>query len=648
MRRDSVIQLIAALCLVACLGGSSWMMPRLNALASEGQLRYTDLAVEGAPTPVVIAQSIGVLRGLMVNYLWIRADKLKEEGKFYEASHTATWITQLQPRFAAVWAFQAWNMAYNISVTTKTKEERWSWVNNGISLLRDQGIRYNPDNMALYRELAWEFFHKVGGITDDAHLYYKQQLADQWQGILGEPPYDADARVAAIEAIAKAPGRLSDLVALHPEVTSIIADLNNAHAANMPGLELDERLLRGLEMLRNLETGYLAKRLGLTDKFANLKAVDELSELVRDTVGTALLLRPIHNNPEYANAWPDLIAFTRKKVLLDEYNMDPAYMAQFMRDYGPLDWRMPASHTAYWAAIGVERGLTRFNQDGYDQINTDRLLFFTAQDNRRQGLLTYDFVSKELSFGPDLRYVDYYLKTGEIVISRRPFQDRPGSIQNYIEGTRNFLIDAVREAYQYGETDLAEKWYALLRDPQYAELGREDRFIKPIQQFIEDENSDRYTNHQVARGDIMGLMYQAFIKGLAAGNSKRYESCMNSARMIFNYYQREIGSVKTLITEQDRMAFDWDRMFIEAFLQAMVAGTGTAAERIALWERAPDELKVQVYDLISDDLRAMHDVFGASEPFESLFPAPAGLEAWRAAHSVAPESEKSEIQFERK
>ena len=142
MRHDTRIRLIALAGLLTSWIGAGWMMPAINASASEAQLKYTDEASEGAPAPVVIAQSIGVLRGIIVNYLWIRADTLKEDGKFFEAYQIGRWVTTLQPRVAKVWSFQAWNMAYNISVATHTKEERWSWVQKGIRLIREHGIRY--------------------------------------------------------------------------------------------------------------------------------------------------------------------------------------------------------------------------------------------------------------------------------------------------------------------------------------------------------------------------------------------------------------------------------------------------------------------------------------------------------------------------
>ncbi|NIN12107.1 MAG: hypothetical protein GTO61_12015, partial [Gemmatimonadales bacterium] len=75
-------------------------------------------------------------------------------------------------RFAAVWAFHGHNMAYNISVAHNTEDERWEWVKAGINLVRNDGLRYNPNDLQLHRELAFFFIHKIEGYADDAHLYY--------------------------------------------------------------------------------------------------------------------------------------------------------------------------------------------------------------------------------------------------------------------------------------------------------------------------------------------------------------------------------------------------------------------------------------------------------------------------------------------
>ncbi len=129
--------------------------------------------------------ALGGFRGLISNYLWIRANDLQQDDKFFEAAQLANWITDLEPRFSEVWIFQAWNMAFNISVKFKDFGDRWRWVQNGISLLRDHALQYNPDNVTLHRELAWFYQMKMGDYLDDANNYYKQQWAREMTPFFG-------------------------------------------------------------------------------------------------------------------------------------------------------------------------------------------------------------------------------------------------------------------------------------------------------------------------------------------------------------------------------------------------------------------------------------------------------------------------------
>ena len=66
-------------------------------------------------------------------------------------------------------------------------------MQNGIELLRDQGLRYNPDDVLIHRELAWFFQHKMGANLDDASMYYKEQWRTNMEEVLGgsQPNYDA-------------------------------------------------------------------------------------------------------------------------------------------------------------------------------------------------------------------------------------------------------------------------------------------------------------------------------------------------------------------------------------------------------------------------------------------------------------------------
>jgi len=143
-------------------------------------------ALENAPPVLAFTTvALGGFRGLISNFLWMRASDLQQDDKFFEAAQLADWITKLEPTFAAVWVFQGWNMAYNISVKFKDFPDRWRWVENGIELMRDDGLRYNPTSVDLYRELAWQFQHKIGANLDDANMYYKSQWAKEMNPFFG-------------------------------------------------------------------------------------------------------------------------------------------------------------------------------------------------------------------------------------------------------------------------------------------------------------------------------------------------------------------------------------------------------------------------------------------------------------------------------
>lgn len=142
--------------------------------------------LENAPPVLAFSTvALGSFRGLISNILWVRANELQNQGKYFEMVQLADWITKLEPTFTEVWVVQAWNMAYNISIKFTSHADRWRWVQRGIELLRDYGLRYNPDDALMYRELGWFFQHKIGQTLDDAHNFYKASLAKEMTDLFG-------------------------------------------------------------------------------------------------------------------------------------------------------------------------------------------------------------------------------------------------------------------------------------------------------------------------------------------------------------------------------------------------------------------------------------------------------------------------------
>lgn len=181
--------------LLAIAAAGFWFSGRLHEPLLRQRREYRlDQAdpLENAPPLVAFTTvAMGGFRGIIADMLWMRSSTLQEQGKYFELVQLADWITKLEPRFPEVWAFHAWNLSYNISVLFNAPEDRWRWVRSGINLLRDEGIRYNPAEPQLYRELGWLFQHKIGADYDQAHTYYKQEWAREMMELFpgAQPDY---------------------------------------------------------------------------------------------------------------------------------------------------------------------------------------------------------------------------------------------------------------------------------------------------------------------------------------------------------------------------------------------------------------------------------------------------------------------------
>lgn len=185
--RRSILLILAAAVLLGLAGRQHPRLLRLRADYPLGQAQ----PLENAPPLVALTTvALGGFRGILADLLWIRSTRLQEEGRYFELVQLATWITRLEPRFTEAWAFHAWNLAYNISVLFRDPADRWRWVQHGIRLLRDEGLRWNPTNPRLHRELGWLFQHKLGSSTDQAHLVYKQAWAREMQTLFDGPSPD--------------------------------------------------------------------------------------------------------------------------------------------------------------------------------------------------------------------------------------------------------------------------------------------------------------------------------------------------------------------------------------------------------------------------------------------------------------------------
>lgn len=297
----------------------------LRELRRQTGISQADPLINAPPLVTFTTVALGGFRGILADFLWLRAARLQQEGQYFELVQLADWITKLEPRFTSVWAYHGWNLAYNISVLFDAPEDRWRWVRHGIRLLRDEGLAYNPGEPRLLYELGWMFQHKIGANLDQAHAYYKQAWAAEMAELFDGPRPDYG-------VLALTPTRREDLLK-YPGMAEVMAALNQ----------------QGREPF-------------------------SLARLTESRTAT--------NDPVlHTAAGQVLIDHLRLHRLKDDYKLDPGLMREVEASYGPLDWRLPQAHALYWA------WQSRLVADGFDKLAAERMIFQSLVESFRQGSL---------------------------------------------------------------------------------------------------------------------------------------------------------------------------------------------------------------------------------------------------------------------
>ncbi len=634
MDANTKTRLIAVITLLAGLGGSVFMNANVAASVGRHELSYTDRAEDGDPPQVAIGIAMGALRGMFVNYLWIRANDAKENGRYFEAVELARQITRLQPRFPRVWVFHAWNLAYNISVTTQTPEERWTWVSAGVNLLRDEGIRANPNDMFLHKELAWIFMHKIGGYTDDSNLYYKRQIAYEWTNVMGgriDPPVGQRDRQSVMKAhtdflqsIVDAPDTRSALRAQRPGAAEIL-DAFEATVGEPAGYDFLRRQQLHIELDRAGRLPFIADDAG-----------------PKTTAVIALFDRFTSEEDWFAAR-----QHVRKRVLIDAYNMEPVRMLQTVRKFGPADWRMPAAHSLYWGARGTDVGkmeVTFGNADALDFVNSYRLVLQSVQQLWRFGDMYFNYL--DVHYGqagiyfvsPNEHFIPIYGQMlDEVVNASGTFEDPSRAFRPFSSGYENFLRDVIRFFYRRGSIAQAQFWYDRLRTWHGQNINDMMRVVEmslPLNEFVEKQLFESYGAPQVATSEVFGALRAAYLEGLMQGDEQKFRGAFNYARQVHAYFMAQHPGDVVASQASGRTEFmDRDFTFVAGYTLTNTIGLLGPREAELLYTYTPDDLRRYAYDALElrfrQGITAMAEA-GESESFDILFPEPQGMEEHRA------------------
>ena len=656
---------IQAACVVLLLGLlaiSGWLSNKINTESDRSEVLVVEnqAALARSPELGIVNAMPGGLRVLAVNWLWIRSQDYHQKGRHYDALQLAEIICQLQPYQPGVWHFQAWNMAWNISVTKQTREERWKWVYNGIKLLRDRGIPLNPKSLPLYQELAWIFNSKIAGRLDEAHQGYKSVWAGQMQHLLGAPPYST----ASTQSLGEATQEVIDAFRVVTQAPVDYSPVRQGREFVQP----DQREI----LLKRPEVSAYAARLAamnvqLDESFLtayNLWSVDEAVSVTRLFPPTPQsegekALSGLINEAEAKPARDAILAFLRAQLLWNQYRMDPRVMLELMERYeAPLDWRHALSHSLYWSAHGLKMcGVEKAQR--VTMLTNRRHVLNSLKVLAATGVVTLlhrpeDPKYPQYNEGPDIRYIApadrQHREFGEALTAANHAAGGKAKYKDHLlsAGHVNFMIEAMGMLVADGRTldsegraskGTAQYYFEKIRK-EYNETGGAWG-VDTVQEFITIDMQGEDNIRIAVLMEFLPLsLKRAFLLRGIRGDQRGYAKQRSFAKMLYTKYQAD--AVRRLKLSESFLDFE-SMILIRLLLQPRGMGVSlTTSQRSDLYLCMSDRVDIQqrayLYLLRTRAMQALCRDSGLD--FDKAFPKPDGFDAFVEASKKKQQAER--------
>ena len=391
----------------------------------------------------------------------------------YEARQDAELICRLQPRLGAVWSYLAHDLSYNLAATEDSAEGRWRWIQNGIALLRDHGLRINPDDPELYFQLSRTYQDKIGASFDDFHLEFKNRHASLMIYVLGQPGLTPEELNAA------------------PPLEALLAQDEGARRleAQAQALGMGPGAFSHAEWLLSLDPADARRR--------RLETSPD-GAFFQEHRGTEVYERVVRS--------------VRRDLLVKTLALDPRRMLEIDREWGPLDWKGSDAQAVYWAVEGM-----RVAQERDDLRNWLRLRRVSVQALKlamRRGRITL-FDDGTIYLAPMIELVqrvdEKYLESIRIGRRRRSsltagderhehgsadpdsggnLQRVEGFLSNQDSAREDFLGEAILLLAQYEREADARELLARAR----ASYTRNSMFAMPYDQYVIQALAIRYAD----------------------------------------------------------------------------------------------------------------------------------------------------------
>ncbi len=615
-RREWVVQVVALALAALSFVGAGLLVRPINRIRQDRQLVVDPDTIKGLPPNLALLGKLGTFRALAIDWAAIRGERLKDEGKWYELLQLHETLCALAPRFPNVWVNAAWNMAYNISVCQYSPEARWQWVQNGIKILRDKGIQFNPKAVTLYKELAWIYWHKIGDFLDDEHLNYKRALAVEMESVLGAPPVTLTDKeyMDWFRKIVDAPRELDDLLANDESVALLVSHMRAVR------LDPDESLLH-----------FVARHIR-----PELREFQLLEDGPRVDPLTARRLELV-TDPKHKEALVRLLAAVRSEVLRERYKFDLDAMLALMEQYGPLDWRSPFSHSLYWADCGARLSRGHENININDQINNARFVFFSLQHLIMKGRITLwpdfdDPFSAYIELTPDTRYIPYlydaYMRLGKEHFADHPRyrEGTPGPI--YMTGFVTNVHDWIQLLYYEGgaeNTKLAENFLVWLRENNpHPDGSTQEPYLQTLDIFVMGNVLKQLHTHKAASAVIRSFI-QRGLKQFALSLTRAGVTSLRRARACYDYW-----TIDTKADINERRMMQPFRVILRDEIEAYMMYPRIAPlYKARLWKSLPLEQRQMTYDHLRPYFQRLCEEQNPQWDASLAFPEPPGMGEFR-------------------
>ncbi len=478
-----ILKLILIFAIILSVAGiNSVIVPKMNrARQQEGITR--NMPLDNAPPQYVVAVNLlGGLRCILIDMLWVRTMKLREEGKFFEMAQLYKWICELEPQIEEIWTHNAWNMAYNISYEMPFEQDRWRWVKRGIELLRDEGLKYNSQSALIRREIAWFYLHKIGQQWDDMHFFYKKQLAIEMNKLIKSPN--------EIKVMAQLPD-FKVFLNKYPQINSFWLKIN--------GNDIKD---------------YSEFATKISGKDFPTRYKNDISQPDFDLLDRVL----------------------RAKELREKYKLDLKTITELMDKFGPLDFRLPDPHAIYWAYEGKKYAPAKYS------IFYDRIIYIAMQSIFRRGKLILIEEDNDTLYitEPDRRFIEPMNRLYESLFVQ--YKDTPSNLKNVKASYYYFLKEAIVLMFTFNAPKESQKYFKILAKDYPDKVKNTDYMHFVLSEF---QNTVKFGNYDQVKALVFNLVRQSYWN-LALDNTDEYNGYLNLAKIIINQYEKSVGNQNRL------------------------------------------------------------------------------------------------------